>query len=156
LGGEPAWSSKGLIAFVKATGRRPGNLCSNRLGIYTMNPTGRHVRQLTGGNADREPDWSPDGHGVVFARTRGATAGIYVVDEGSRALRRLTSAARGGDGDPTWSPDGTQILYVRGVDLWVMNSDGSEQRRVAAHNPSTEDGSGSYEMYATAWQPLPS
>jgi hypothetical protein len=155
FGGDPAWSSTGLIAFVKAAGRHPGNLCSNRLGIYTMNSRGRHVRALTSGNADREPDWSPDGRSVVFARTRGATAGIYVVDSGSRALRRLTSTPGGNDGDPTWSPDATQILFVRETNLWVMNSDGSNQRLVTAHNPATDHGSGSYEMYSTAWQPLP-
>jgi hypothetical protein len=155
FGGDPAWSTTGLIAFIRAAGRRPGNLCSNRLGVYTMNSRGRDVRPLTSGNAVREPVWAPDGRSVVLARTRGATAGIYVVDAGSRALRRLTTAPGGHDRSPTWSPDGTQILFVRGSDLWLMNSDGSDQRLVTAHNPSTDHGSGSYEMYSTAWQPLP-
>ena len=33
---------------------------------------------------------------------------------------------------PAWSPDGRQIAFVRSYDIWVMNADGSEQRRLAS------------------------
>lgn len=45
-----------------------------------------------------------------------------------------------GDKDqPVWSPDGSQIAYVapggagNGLDIWVMNADGSNQRNVTMH-----------------------
>ena len=57
--------------------------------------------------------------------------------------RQLTDEAEGADSEPTYSSDGQLIAFVRyagnGSDIWVMNSDGSEQR------PVTTTGEGSYE-----------
>jgi len=51
--------------------------------------------------------------------------------------RQLTSGD-GADGEPTYSRDGRQIAFVRysgnDSDIWVMNSDGTEQRPVTAND----------------------
>lgn len=57
--------------------------------------------------------------------------------------RQLTDEAEGADAEPTYSRDGETIAFVRyegnGSHIWVMNSDGTDQR------PVTESGEGSYE-----------
>lgn len=74
-----------------------------------------------------------------------ANAGIWVAGPGGENPTRLTSSVM--DGDPSWSPDGTRIAFTRfnGCtspecvfgDVWVMDADGTDQRRVAeGFNPA--------------------
>jgi Tol biopolymer transport system component len=64
------------------------------------------------------------------------SSGLYSMDHQGREQRRLT-VARGPDPDyvPQWSPDGSKIAFLRFAEghtsLWVMRSDGSNQRKVA-------------------------
>jgi Tol biopolymer transport system component len=57
--------------------------------------------------------------------------------------RQLTDEVAGADAEPTYSRDGETIAFVRfegnGSHIWVMNSDGTDQR------PVTEASEGSYE-----------
>jgi Tol biopolymer transport system component len=60
---------------------------------------------------------------------------IYSVRVDGRGLVNL-SGGRGSDWLPSVSPDGGRIAFLRnpgpvGAELWVMNADGSEQRRLA-------------------------
>jgi hypothetical protein len=76
--------------------------------------------------------------GVVFASTcgRNGRSGIYVMDLDGEHIRPLTDDDTG---YPSFSPDGTKIVYTRftrdpasktGAEIWVMNSDGSNPRRL--------------------------
>lgn len=93
---------------------------AGRPGIYTLDLGGGAVSRLTGdGNAtERTPRWSPDGRQVVFASNRAHYSG----------------ATR-----DTGSPD---------LDIWVVNADGSNPRRLTtdpAHDTDpawTPDGAG--------------
>jgi Tol biopolymer transport system component len=66
---------------------------------------------------------------------------IWIEQSGKQ--RQLTHEVEGADSEPTYSPDGKLIAFVRyqgnDSDIWVMNSDGTEQR------PVTTTGEGSYE-----------
>lgn len=62
--------------------------------------------------------------------------GLYVVDAAGGQVRKIRGT-RSGDGDPAWSPDGQRIAFdrvtVRGGerrDIWVMNANGTRQRRL--------------------------
>lgn len=104
---DPDWSPTGQgIVF-----REGGDLAWIR-----EDGTGR--RRLTADPfADRQPAWSPDGRRVAFVsvgRQEAGTAGIFVLDFLSGAIRRVTRVALpGSDGHPSWSPDGNWIVFDR-------------------------------------------
>jgi Tol biopolymer transport system component len=95
------------------------------------------------------PVWSPNGEWIAFARSRccGQKADIYLMNADGSGLRRLTR------GDSSyypilWSPNGTRIAFFRlqyGLqkqpsgrpEVWVMNADGSGQRRLALGFPNS-------------------
>ena len=65
----------------------------------------------------------------------GNWADIYVVPASGGVPRNLTQSSTADEEEPSWSPDGTKIVYGRygedagdSPDIWVMNSDGSDQR----------------------------
>ena len=115
--------------------------------IATMDPNGRHVRQLTFGPAIQEiPEWSPDGRWIVFGASPtfpgepGFHTDIWIMRADGSHKRQLT---RGGfDAEPVFSPDGRRIAFARithdaeipDVAIYVMNRDGSHLRQVV---PST-------------------
>jgi len=71
---------------------------------------------------------------VAFVRCCGSGTGIYVVKpDGSGARRIYLAAADDAPLTPAWSPNGAQIAFVPGAPaggLWVMQANGSKQRRV--------------------------
>jgi TolB protein len=99
-----------------------GNLLikSNRFGdqmILVMQPDGMITQGLTGDRyydiaSSREP-YSPDRQqrAVVTADERGILQ-IFVEDQSTFELRRLTDLSRGLAYDAVWSPDGGRIAYV--------------------------------------------
>lgn len=77
---------------------------------------------------------SPDGSALVVSLSMNGNSEIYLLnpDDGS-IISRLTNN-RFEDVSPCWSPDGSQISYVSdgsgGPQIYIMNRDGSGQRRL--------------------------
>jgi Tol biopolymer transport system component len=104
--------------------------------IFTMNPDGSHVSQITpslNGWSDETPVWSPDGTKVAFYRVCLAHcygSRIIVVDANTGDTRKVThcmpdegwtkehpspSSERycAGDSEPAFSPDGKSVAFRR-------------------------------------------
>jgi dipeptidyl aminopeptidase/acylaminoacyl peptidase len=95
--------------------------------------------------SDQDGSWSPGGSQIVFASHRDSNVSteIYVMNADGSSQRRLTHDGPEGvqsvggqvfDSSPVWSPGGATIAYLKSVsqadDIWLMNPDGSNQRRV--------------------------
>jgi Tol biopolymer transport system component len=122
---------------------------SNRDGnneLYVMNADGSGQRNLLPSPSSQEyaGGWSRDGKTILFVTDRDGNNEIYAMNADGTDPRNLTRHPLndGRDGGFAWSPDGRTIVFatnrdrVRGRDgkvsteLWVMNADGSGQRRL--------------------------
>jgi dipeptidyl aminopeptidase/acylaminoacyl peptidase len=97
--------------------------------IYTMNPDGSAVSQLTsssGGNGSAE--WSADGTKIVFTSIRDGNPEVYLMNADGTGQSNLTNDTAIDD-VPTFSPDGTKIAFTTQRDgneeIYVMNADGT-------------------------------
>jgi Tol biopolymer transport system component len=105
--------------------------------IYVIDIDGSGERQLTNGPAfDTAPAMSPDRRSIAFASDRSGQMQIHVMAPNGSGVRNLSSSEFF-DFYPSWFHDGSRILFQRldpasGFDLWVMNADGSDQRRLTS------------------------
>ena len=141
---SPTWSPDSKrIAFVSSRSGNPH--------IYVMNADGSGQRRLTfKGNYNQEPDWSPraDGQIAFTARDEMLKFDVFLVNPETSDITRLTQDASNND-SPSHSPDGHHLAFTstRGSDgkqLWIMDVDGNNQRRI-----STQPG----EYETPAWGP---
>jgi Tol biopolymer transport system component len=140
---EPSWApNSSLLAFA--------GLRDHQWDIWTMEIDGRHLTNLTDSElADYHPDWSPNGRSIAYDHYEGADTDyeIYKIEVADRRQTRLTSNGTY-DGMPRWSRDGTKIVFCRklvvpglpgretplkgapGLEIYVMDADGSDQTRL--------------------------
>jgi Tol biopolymer transport system component len=72
------------------------------------------VRRITRGARAYDPDVSPDGQTVVFARKIGDRSELFTTPLGGGALQRLTESAPGVEwSGPRWSPNGGSLVAAR-------------------------------------------
>jgi TolB protein len=93
---SPAWSSLNRIAF---TGSEDG-----RFNIYTVDPSGRDLRNLTMGQGNNEDaSWSTNGRYIAFSSSRAGGYNIYIMTANGQNQRRITFL-NGEQTSPSWSP----------------------------------------------------
>ena len=129
---DPQISPDGLhVAFVKVT---PDHLeKSYKRNIWLLPLPEGGAFQLTRGDKDSQPRWSPDGSKLAFVSGRGDKPQIFLLPTASpggeaRALTKMDNGAH----SPDWSPDGTHIAFLSPFS-------GDERRKeAAAHDPPPE------------------
>jgi Tol biopolymer transport system component len=111
--GSSAWATypgqNGRIAYVaNPTGTYQ---------LYTINPDGTDIRQITNlppsDNSTWFPDFSPDGRRIVFVHDKTGQSEIYVINTDGTGLMQLTNDSSRRKLFPRWSPDGTRIVFHR-------------------------------------------
>ena len=123
--------ARAVTARFDGTGNSCGAIvfASSRTGngdLYSMNPAGGGVTQLTTGAAvDASPAWSPSCVTVAFVSGQD----IDVMNANGSGVVPLTSGA-GVNSDPAWSPDGSKIAFASSRNggnrnIYVMNANGS-------------------------------
>lgn len=95
---SPDWSPESaLIAFHGALGSQ-----AYQLMVMDASRPGSTIQQLTREGQSEDPSWAPDGRHLVFAGTRAAGTGIYVIDIATGRTRPLALGGR--LRLPAWSP----------------------------------------------------
>jgi TolB protein len=115
--------------------------------VYTikLDGTGRTRLSPAGPGNDSQPDWSPDGTRIAFARRiDDQDTQIFVMRPDGTDVRQLTHEV-GWHGYPSWSPDGTMIAYAGQAFIdgeWrapihTMRSDGTDRHHIGPYdNPA--------------------
>lgn len=133
--------------------------------IWIVNADGSGLERLTDSGTDEDPEWSPDGKSIIFARSLADTdrngqldlndnKDIFRLDLDSMTLTNLTNSPDNNDFDVSWSMDGQWIVFcsVRedadgnrfknlddSRDLFLMRPDGSQESRIELGNLRTFD-----------------
>ena len=74
------------------------------------------------------PSWSPDGSKIAYMSGSGHNYSIWVMNTNGSNSIKLTDEMGVVDRQPGWSPDGSKIIFERGDAIYIMNSDGSNQK----------------------------
>ncbi|HRE46402.1 MAG TPA: protein kinase [Aggregatilineales bacterium] len=123
----PSWSPDGMaIAFTLGNDPASGE-------INIIDAGGTEYRQLTKtGNTAGFAVWSPDGQTIAYVARPDGVGSIYTIsayDPNAQPQLIMRDAET-----PSYSPDGSQIVFSSKrdgrSDIYIMNSDGSNVRRI--------------------------
>ncbi len=104
--GSPDGSKVAVMAVPYPEGSPHASPTGGVIALYNAS-TAEHLSDLTSGNEDTGPAWSPDGSAIAFTR---ASSAIYTVPAGGGAAQLLLT----GGSQPTWGGGPGDTLSVSG------------------------------------------
>lgn len=120
---------------------------TSRQQLFFINANGTGLTQQSADGINRFlPHFSPDGRRVLFTKfyrggygSADVLTDVVVLDLATNRESRLTNLTNGWQG--AWSPDGTRIVFGTndGQNLYLMNADGSAQRRIGGPSGAADD-----------------
>jgi Tol biopolymer transport system component len=130
-------------AYPGVKGRILFEHCDRRTGcqIYTVNPDGSSLQQVTTESDNFEGDWSPDGTKIAYVSLASGDVAIWVANaDGSGAVQLTPNQNRSDTYWPRFTPDGERVLYTDclGFDcdggIYSVRLDGSHRHPVTPHS----------------------
>jgi TolB protein len=104
-------------------------------------------------NEANAPAWSPVGNRIAFwSGIENRYGQVWTIhSDGTKSIQLTEDPTHRNSDDPSWSPDGKKILFSTGRsgrnELWVMDADGSNERKLSDIDAFPFPGRAS-------WQPL--
>ena len=118
------WLNKSTIVYVHVSGK------TSTILAYDVEKRSKKILLQKEGILT-SPAMSPDGNKMLFVSDMYGTPQIFVRDNSSGEIKRLTYYGKYNSA-PSWSPKGDLIVFVSslegGFEICTMNADGSNQR----------------------------
>jgi Tol biopolymer transport system component len=112
----------GKIAFVVQAGEP---------GLWVANHDGTHQRRLApDAHVQSTLGFSPNGRLIAFAAMAGREPQIFEIKPDGSGRKRLTDRSSGA-ANPSFSSNGRKVVFDSHDAVFVMNADGSHQKRLA-------------------------
>jgi len=153
----------GVLAIARAPKNNTHPITSDTPSAELVPPFGAQIIDLHGDTVQEIPgvpedshslQMSPDGRTIALRTWDGDGYQVATMGIDGTGLRILTHlgypdpgeypAGQDDGGTPAWSPDGKQIAYSEQGDIYVMDADGSNSRRITP-TPGAD--------YAPVWSP---
>jgi Tol biopolymer transport system component len=148
--------ASGLVAYVRYPGEKGGISVVPAVGGRSRSLTFRHGAPWYFSQG-APPVWSPDGRWIAFIDSRNVPKSheclvdddyacpseIYAIRPDGSGEHAITKPSEG-TGSPVWSPDSSRLLYGRDGKLYLVNADGTGERRLTRNSPDFYEGSPSW------------
>jgi TolB protein len=114
---------------------------SGSANVWTCNADGTNLKQLTHGDEDSSPTWSPDGQWICFATKHSERRRLAKIPAAGGTVQYLNTTGAPNPTEPDWSPDGKWIAFTSQMgdfNVCVLPADGGAAPTVlvGGQNPS--------------------